>query len=320
MLDVFLTFDVEIWCDGWKNIDEKFPDAYRKYIGGNTAGGDFGLAYQLKVLSEHGLKGVFFVEPLFSARFGAQPLADIVGMIEGAGHEVQLHLHTEWVDEATVPLLPDSRHKRQHMRYFSREEQAILIDAGAAMLRAAGARPVNAFRAGSFGFNRDTLLALADNGIAFDSSYNATMFGPDSGVMPGVRMTAPAACDGVHEYPMTVYDDGTSTLRHAQLTSCSASEIEGLLWQAHARELGAFVFLSHSFELLNPAKTRVDPVVLARFHKLCAFLDNNRDDFRCSGFHGLAPSSCAAQPAPLASPFYRTALRMAQQAYRMRFQ
>ncbi|MDB5932865.1 MAG: polysaccharide deacetylase [Massilia sp.] len=320
MLDVFLTVDVEIWCDGWENIDEKFPAAYRKYIEGPTASGDYGLAYQLKVLSDHGLTGVFFVEPLFAARFGAQPLADIVGLIEAAGHEVQLHLHTEWVDEAAQPLLPDATYKRQHMRYFSRADQATLIRTGADMLARAGARPVNAFRAGSFGFNRDTLLALADNGIGFDSSYNASMMGLDSGVMPGVRMTEPAECDGVHEYPMTVFNDGTKTLRHAQLTSCSAAEMEGLLWQAVAQGRSAFVVLSHCFELLNPAKNRVDPVVLARFHKLCAFLDKHRGDFRTTGFHGLSPSSSAAQPAPLTSPLYRTGLRMAQQAYRMRFQ
>lgn len=320
MLDVFLTVDVEIWCDGWKNIDEKFPAAYRKYIHGTTHGGDFGVPYQLKVLNDHGLTGVFFVEPLFSARFGAQALADIVGLIEGAGHEVQLHLHTEWVDEAARPLLPDVGAKRQHLRYFSRAEQAILIREGAAMLQAAGARPVNAFRAGSFAFNRDTLVALQDNAIAFDSSYNASMFGPDSGVMPGVCMTEPAVCDGVNEYPMTVFDDGTSSLRHVQLTSCSSSEIEGLLWQALEAGRGAFVVLSHGFELLNPAKDRVDPVVLARFHRLCAFLDKHRDSFRSAGFHGLAPRAAASQPPPLVSPLYRTGLRMLQQAYRMRYQ
>lgn len=320
MLDVFLTVDVEIWCDGWQNIDEKFPASYRKYIQGPTPRGDFGLPYQLKVLNDHGLTGVFFVEPLFSARFGAQALADIVGLIEGAGQEVQLHLHTEWVDEATRPLLADVGAKRQHLRYFSRDEQSQLIAQGAAMLHAAGARPVNAFRAGSFAFNRDTLLALAENAIPFDSSYNASMFGPDSGVMPGIRMTEPAACDGVYEYPMTVYDDGTKALRHVQLTSCSFSEIEALLWQALEAGRNAFVLLAHSFELLNPAKDRVDPVVLDRFHKVCAFLDKNRDSFRSTGFHGLAPIASPSQPPPLASPLYRTCLRMAQQAYRMRFQ
>ena len=272
------------------------------------------------MLRDHGLKGVFFVEPLFSARFGHGPLAEIVGILNSYDQETQLHLHTEWVDEALHALLPTVGPKRQHLRYFSHCEQTILIKRGAAMLCQAGARNVTAFRAGSFAFNRDTLLALFDNGIAFDSSYNASMFGTDSGVMPGVQMVEPFLCDGIHEYPMTVFNDGTKKLRHTQLTSCSFREIEGLLWQALEHGRKSIVLLSHSFELLNSSKDRSDPVVLNRFRKLCAFLDKNRDCFRVSGFHDLSPTDVSSQPAPMVSPLYLTGMRMAEQAYRMRFQ
>ena len=76
----------------------------------------------------------------------------------------------------------------------------------------AGGQKVNAFRAGSFGFNRDTLRALARNRIAFDSSYNASMFGPECDVTPEVVLVEPAECDGVYEYPMTVFHGGTATI------------------------------------------------------------------------------------------------------------
>ncbi len=316
MLDVFFTVDVEIWCGGWQNLDEKFPAAFRRYVHGPTASGDYGIPFQVKVLNDHKLKGVFFTEPLFSARFGSAPLAELVGLIEGAGQETQLHLHTEWVDEARTPLLPNVTAKRQHMRHFSREDQAELIRVGSAMLRDAGAPRINAFRAGNFGFNRDTLLALADNGMQFDSSYNATIMGPDSGVMPGMTITEPLLCDGVHEYPMTVYDDGTAVLRHAQLTACSWQELEGLLWQALEQGRKQFVILSHGVELLNVAKDRPDPVVLKRFRQMCAFLDKHRDSFRTCDFRDLAPVSVANQPPPLVSPTYRTGIRVMQQAYR----
>lgn len=319
MLDVLLTVDVEIWCDGWDNIDQKFPSAFQTYIHGPTPSGAVGLPFQCKVLRDHGLTGVFFVEPLFSARFGEAPLADIVGILNESQQETQLHLHTEWVDEARVPLLPDVAGKRQHIRFFPLSEQSQLIRAGSGMLQRAGAAPVNAFRAGSFAFNRDTLLALAENGIAFDSSYNASMFGADSGVMAGIQMTEPAFVDGVHEYPMTVFNDGTASLRHAQLTSCSVAEMEGLLWRALEEGRNAFVLLSHCFELLNPAHDRTDPVVLDRFLRLCAFLDKNRDCFRVTGFQQRAPVDTAIQRPPLTSPLYRTGMRMAQQIYRKRF-
>lgn len=319
MLDVFFTVDVEVWCDGWHNIDEKFPDAFRKYIYGPTAKGNFGLPYQLNVLKEHGLTGVFFIEPLFSTRFGEQPLAEIVGLVREGNQEVQLHLHTEWGDESRVPLLADTHTKRQHLRYFSKEEQATLIAAGNRLLKQAGAGNINSFRAGSFGFNRDTLGALAANGIPFDSSYNASLFGPDSGVMPGVTVVEPIECDGVYEYPMTVFKDGTGSLRHTQLTSCSSREMEGLLWQALETGRSSFVILSHSFELLNQAKDRADDVVVKRFQKLCSFLDKNRDSFHVCGFQDLKPKLSQQQPVPLASPIWKTGARMIEQAYRRKF-
>ena len=320
MLDVFFTVDVEIWCDGWHNIDEKFPDAFRKYIYGPTATGDYGLPYTLRVLNDHGLKGVFFIEPLFSSRFGEQPLAEIVGLVEEGGHEVQLHLHPEWVDESKTPLLSGIHGKRNHLRNFSAAEQTTLIGAGIKLLGQAGARNINAFRAGGFAFNKDTLSALSANGILFDSSYNASLFGPDSGVMPGVVVVEPIECSGTYEYPMTVFNDGTQSPRHAQLTACSYQEMEGLLWQALEAERSAYVILSHGSELLNRDKNRPDEVVVKRFQKLCSFLDRNRDVFCVRGFHGLQPRAVLQQPPPLASPVWKTGARMLEQAFRRKYQ
>lgn len=322
MLNVFLSVDVEIWCDDWRHIDAQFARAFDHYIYGPTARGRYGLPYQVGVLNAHGLRGVFFVEPLFSARFGPAPLAEIVGLLKDARQEVQLHLHTEWVDEARTPLLAGGGPKRQHLRQFSLPEQTRLVALGQAMLAGAGAHGVNAFRAGSFAFNRDSLGALAANGIAFDSSYNASMFGPDSGVMPGVTLVDAVRCDGVDEYPMTVFDDGRRALRHVQLTSCSFEEIEALLWQALRAGRQSFVILSHSFELLNRGKDRADAVVVQRFRRLCAFLERHRDVFRTCGFRDLAmalPQPVRPQPAPLSSPLWRTGARMAGQAWRWRY-
>jgi hypothetical protein len=319
MLDVFITVDVELWCDGWQDIDAKFKGAFQRYVYGSTPSGAYGLPYQLAVLGDHGLAAAFFVEPLFSARFGPAPLAEIVELITNAGQEVQLHLHTEWVDEALAPLIDDVRHKRQHLRYFSLAEQTRLISIGSRMLEEAGGGPISAFRAGSFGFNRDTLTALHAIGVKLDSSYNATQFGTDSGVLPGTVVVEPVECDGVVEYPMTVFMDGTRRMRHAQLTACSYSEMEGLLWRALEQQRHAFVILSHNFELLNRTQTAADPMVVERFRRLCAFLDRNRDSFRVRGFNGLLPAPVSQQPAMLTSPVWKAGLRTFEQLWRRRY-
>ncbi len=347
MLNVFFTIDVEIWCNGWKDIDARFASSFDRYIHGTTPQGQFGLPFQMQVMNDHGLRSVCFVEPLFSARFGQAPLDDIVGLVNAAGHETQLHLHPEWVDEARTPLLPGITGKRAGLRNYSLAEQTSLVASGLQMLARAGAPQVNALRAGGFGFNHDTLAALAANGVPFDSSYNATLYGPESGVRPGELAWSPFACAGVQEYPMSVYHDGTRKLRHVQLTACSFAEMEHLLWQALEAGHGSLVMLSHSFELLNAgSRDRSDPVTVRRFRKLCAFLDRNRDVFRMCGFQDLEagdvlPSAAAAgttagaagaasaappadtaplhQPPLLRSPLWRTGARVAEQAYRRRY-
>ncbi|MGH8770822.1 MAG: polysaccharide deacetylase family protein, partial [Burkholderiales bacterium] len=309
MLKVFFTVDVEVWCDGWYDLDRAFPDAFHRYVYGPTAHGNCALPLTLRILSDHGLSGVFFTEPLFAARFGIVPLQEIVGLIAEAGQEVQMHLHTEWADEARAPLLPGVSEKRQHLRSFSRNEQTELIRIGLDLLRSAGVEGINAFRAGNFGANRDTLCALEDNAISFDSSYNPCVPSTQSMLESQEKLFQPARVNGVIEYPMTVFAIGSGKFRHAQLGACSFREMERLLWQASDAGWRSFVILAHNFELLNKSKTARDDIVVNRFEELCGFLDRNRDVFHTSGFRNLTPDVFDEQPPPLKSALLPAFLR-----------
>jgi peptidoglycan/xylan/chitin deacetylase (PgdA/CDA1 family) len=289
VLDVFLTCDTEIWCDGWSGIDEKFPNAFARYVYGRDAGGQaYGLPRQLELLRQHGLQGVFFVESLFTGRFGIGPLQEIVGLIRAAGQEVQLHLHPEWADESRVRWLPHVPEKRQHLRYFNAIDQATLLEAGIRALQAAGAPRPAAFRAGSYALNADTFKALAHVGIRIDSSYNATMLGESSGLAPGRRLVDAARFDDLLEFPVSYFRDGLGRWRHAQLGACAFEELRDALWSARKGGLRAFVIVLHNFELLNQAKSDRDPTVLKRFERLCRFLADHPKDFCCRGFGDIA--------------------------------
>ena len=159
-MDVHLTFDIEVWCGGgWKNLDEKFPAAFRRYVYGPLPKETGALPLNLQILREHGLEAIFFVEPLFSLRFGLAPLQEIVHLLHENGQEVQLHLHPEWADELAVPLVP-KRKKTAHLHAFGLDDQRTLIAAAASRLEEAGAERPSAFRAGNFSMNGDTLTAL----------------------------------------------------------------------------------------------------------------------------------------------------------------
>lgn len=281
-LDVYITVDTETWCGGWDNIDRKFPLAFNNYIYGRTPVGDYGLPYQLALLKEHDLKAVFFVEPLFSMRFGKTYLEEIVGLILEAGQSVELHLHPEWTDESKQIIFPHITRKREHLKFFSYEEQKHLILLGLELLNDAGCKNISAFRAGSFGANDDTLRAASACGLTYDSSYNACI--PECEINAFSDIQQPFKLENIIEVPMTTFIDGIGKRRHAQLTACSFSELKMSLNEAYKNNWPSYVLLSHSFELIKLAQTTPDKLAVRRFENLCAYLNNNRDKFRTCFF------------------------------------
>jgi hypothetical protein len=311
-LNVFFTVDVEIWINSQDHSRDRFSDAFKRYVYGTTAKGDYGLPFKLKVLSDYGLKASFFVESLFACKYGIAPLSEIVGLILEAGQEVQLHLHTEWLDKLSQPILKGR--KGIHMKNFSVEEQSRLIDVGLKNLLSAGISGINAFRAGNYGANSDTLKALHMNGIKFDSSYNPCIMGGSSGIAQSKILFQPFYTEGVYEYPVSAYIDFPGHYRHAQLGACSYSELTNFMWQALRQGWHSVVIVSHNFELLNRLKNRHDLIVARRFVKLCRFLDKNRDKYATIGFTSFRPKSYDAQPDPIVSNVFLTAGRYAEQA------
>ncbi len=318
-VQVFFTVDVEIWPGGWTDIDGRFPDAFQRYIYGPTPFGPQGLPLKLKVLRDHGLKGVFFVEPVFSARFGLAPLQEVVGLIHEGGQEVQLHVHAEWLDEARVPIVArPPAGKVQHLSLLSLEHQTELIGWSRKRLAEAGAPHANAFRAGSFMFNRDTLRALEANGLGIDSSYNHYFQGPASGIVePQSQIPIlPFRVGNVVEVPVTVYRDLPFHFRPVQLKGCSLAEMKSVLNKAADAGHSTIVIVSHSFELLDRRDYSRDETVVQRFLGLCEFLARNTDRFETRGFADTRCEPVAQQPAPVAGNPWGVGVRYVEQIKR----
>lgn len=315
-MKVHLTFDVEIWCNGWQHLDAEFPAAFERYVYGRSARGEFALPATLEILQRHGLKGVFFVEPLFSARFGAEYLQRVVTLIEGAGQEVQLHLHPEWTDEITPPPIANASRKRQHLCHYDRAEQAQLLAYGLALLRAQAGGEISAFRAGSYAANLDTYHALAAAGLHVDSSLN-TEFDVSGADLPDRGSIASARQVGaVQVYPITLFRDGRGRLRPAQVGACSLAEMTQALESAAALGRRHFVIVSHNFEMLRPGRSEPDTIVVSRFEGLCRYLAANRACFDVGGF-GRAPAGADADAARLPSTSgWATWRRLGEQALR----
>lgn len=321
MLNVFISVDTEVSTYGSRWCPSRISEDIDRDIIGVTTHGEFGVPYQIDVLNRHGLKAGFFVEALFGCVVGLGPLQDMVRMVQDGGHEVQLHLHTEWLPNMPVSILPGRT--GNSVKDFSEDEQVQLLTQGLENLRASGARNVCAFRAGNYGANFDTLRALARTGMLYDTSYNESYLNSSCGMERTDGLVQPRLMEGVYEFPVACFRDYPGHYRHAQLCACSSQELEHALMAAWKRGWNSFVIVSHSFELIRRARqpgerTLPDRVVIQRFERLCRFLAGNSDKFRTAMFSQLGPESVvqAASSAALSTGIHHTVQRWSQQLYR----
>lgn len=315
-MNIYLTFDIEIWCNGWSNLDDRFQSSFKRYVYGRSKYGEYALPKTLAILEKYGISGIFFVEPLFAARFGIEYLATIVGLIHAAGHEIQLHLHPEWADEIRPPLFLGESKKRQHLSYFTQEEQRVMINLGQDLLRQVGVNAVTAFRAGSYAANTDTYKALAQCGIFIDSSLNHCHSVSGSDFRTEHELFSPSVIHGVKSLPISVFRDGFGKPRPAQIGACSFSEMRSAIATAAQQGAAHFVIVSHNFEMLRQGSSEPDRIVESRFEALCHYLATHRTEYKVSGMqNGLHLENLPITEMPFATAS-ATVRRYAEQALR----
>ena len=141
MTAVYITIDTEYSAGLAQSLGLRArAENFARSIACDTRDGAVGIFHQMDVLDENGLKGVFFVDPMPALVWGVAAIADVVGPVVERGHDVQLHLHPEWLAIAgdTNPLRGRTG---RNMRDFTEGDQEALITWGRDTLVAAGAPP-----------------------------------------------------------------------------------------------------------------------------------------------------------------------------------
>lgn len=322
MLKTYITIDTELssgaFQRGWgRDYAENFARTIR--CAGSSSGGsgqDVGIFHQMDVMDRHGIKGVFFVDPMAALVWGQRAVDDIVQPILQQSHEVQLHCHTEWLALADGKLPPGLKGigHGQNIKGFTLDAQIAILEYGTARLIEAGAPRPKVFRAGNYGANDDTLRALKAVGIRIDTSFAAALDAPcEIGIGPGDA--APQTRCGILEMPIAAIAARNDAMRHAQITSISAQEMIAALDHAEAMQWDAFVMVSHSFEMFSREKSKANAVVLKRFEAICRFLGSHQDRFATPPMGDFVlESASAAQYKLLPHQITRTGWRMAEQA------
>lgn len=314
---IFITIDTEmslaLYQQGWSAKDNMASSIF-----GVCASGSYGISYQMDQLEKYGLTGVFFVDPLSSLLFGQELLNDIVEPILTRGHEVQLHIHTEWLE--FLPDNPAGNLLGHNIGDFPLDIQIMLLGLAEEKLQAAGAPPSIAFRAGNYGANDDTLRALHRLGIAYDSSFNASYLGEECRITLPANTTILTEKLGMKVLPVGAIMDTPTTQRHAQVCALSSWEMRDALDHCGTSEQPHFVTVTHSFELLSRDRMRLNAAVQSRFESMCSHIAKH-PELESGSFNQLATTAEEAPTtnAELLPPFLiRRLTRIGKQAlYRL---
>lgn len=312
MTNVFITVDTELsvglharGLGGYANL--------RESVYGTCGQGSFGIQHQMQRLNAYGLKAVFFIDPMPAEVFGLDILKRMVEPILEAGHEAQLHIHTEWLPY--LPSDPVAGRRGDNIRDFSYEDQCRLLGLARELLMAAGAPAPLAFRAGNYGASDATLKALASIGILYDTSFNPGYAAEAPHISLPLDTVEPVQHLGVVEFPISCISDRPGHFRHAQLCALSAWEMRDALRHAVGCGQEYFTLVSHSFELLSRDRRRANHTVVDRFERLCALLAEPGNGLRTMTY-GQLDSVALGQARPkarLAPNLLRTAHRMGEQ-------
>ena len=239
---------------------------------GRTREGDAGIVFEMDVLDRHGLKAVFFVDPMPALVWGVAAIADVVGPIVARGHDVQMHLHSEWLEFAGANNPVQGRTGRD-IQDFTFDDQCKLLDYAREVLVAAGAPVPVAFRAGNYGASDDTLRALAALGVRYDSSHCPGIVDAPCAISLDAEDRDPVEHCGVIEVPIGCIQKRHGHLRHFQLTALTDVEICAALRYAARLGQDSMTLVSHSFELLSRDRRKINRIVRRRFESLCVALE-----------------------------------------------
>lgn len=315
MTSLYFTIDTEyspalFRRDGTAGRRENFASS----ILGRAGDGDAGIAYEMDILERHGLKAVFFVDPMPALVWGTAAIADVVGPIVERGHDVQMHLHSEWLEFAGANSPVPGRTGRD-IQDFTFDEQCKLLDYARGVLVAAGAATPVAFRAGNYGANDDTLRALATLGVRYDSSHCPGIRDAPCSISLGIKDRDPIEHCGVTEVPVGCIRTTRGQLRHFQLTALTDVEIQAALCHADQQGQDSMTLVSHSFELLSRDRRRINRIVRRRFQRLCAALEKMpRVTTATYTDHPPAVVMSGRASVPLPPSSFRTFHRYAEQA------
>jgi hypothetical protein len=153
---IIITIDTEVG-----ETSKNFDNGFEKLVIGKIENEYYGVFKIMDISEKYGFKCEFFIDVYEYKKFGEENFKKVCKDIDNRNHGVQLHTHPSYAYDKN----------RINMYEYSLEEQIKIIKEGKELIKKwIGKYPIS-HRAGNYGANDDTLLALRENGILIDSSF-----------------------------------------------------------------------------------------------------------------------------------------------------
>jgi hypothetical protein len=166
---VLFTIDTE--CTLHRQRHPNPERTVEELVFGNFGGGErLGIELLMDLLEHFGQRGSFFVDVLMEYQFGQAALERTLEAILTRGHEVELHVHPENLEVAADPSL---RELGGSLARCDPDRFRRVMELSVDLFTRRVGRPPLAYRAGGYHIDQAMLEALADFGIAIDSSAHA---------------------------------------------------------------------------------------------------------------------------------------------------
>lgn len=250
---------------------------FDQHIYGTIGGQQYGVRKIMEICDAYDGKATFFVDFCMHHQYGESAIRDLCVFIDSKGHDVQVHVHPNWI----------RGYERTTLHSYSFDTQNKIIREVKQLYEKCLGRSPLAFRAGAYGANMDTIRALENNGFKVDSSYfhlnKNCVLNEELSHRYSNRMFY---IGNILEMPVTIYSmlGGPYTkISKIDMNACSWREIKHVVrdYTQEPRILFVILFL-HSFSFIKRGKKVGDKFpnfrVIRKFESTLRFL---KDDPRC---------------------------------------